>query len=607
MMKIKEINLRRYLLLFGVILIIIGFVLAPYDQFKTDIKPKKVSFLSQNDGVTITGDLYLPEGFNPAQSYPAVILVHGINDRAARYQHMAVEFVRRNFTALAINLRGHDGSGGICSLSAYEPWDIMGAADYLLSHYNISNLGLVGHSLGGMSAIRAAHNDSRFNATVVMGPPVSVDLLLSRFLSNIDFIQEYQYLLSLHMNLSDPYERYIRSPIYWVNQTRPKNLFYVLGSIDTAATPEEALLLISNATGNASVQVNVPYGSFENSNRTLLKIYPGIDHGSEPTTPEIILDTVLWLENALLGAPQGNLTLADLIQWNPSTSYGIFLTVGFFICILPGISYICTNLLKPITLKKSTIASSLDLKKKILSLSLYFGIFIGASLVTFPLLNLLHYASWSPYNLAGFVVNVLTIQALTLLIGLILVVLLERHYYNATWVDFGSNKNTSLKAALIGVVISAFLIFGCFFLPEIPNFYFPLPRDWGAYILVFLNFVLVSVISEFYLRGLIQTKFAKEPSRIRNWINLLFIALIGGLIQGVSLMIVLIPLADVTITLGSFSINILVIGLLGGFAIFTVLGLLNSWIFQKTRHILPAAIVQGALISWFLISFMVML
>jgi pimeloyl-ACP methyl ester carboxylesterase len=606
-MNLKAINFRKYLLLVGVILIIIGFVLAPYDQFKTNIKPEKVSFLSQHDEITITGDLYLPTGFNPAQSYPAVVLVHGINDRAARYQHMAVEFVRRNFIALAINLRGHDGSGGICSLSAYEPWDIMGAADYLLNHTKVSNLGLVGHSLGGMSSIRAAFNDSRFNATVVMGPPISVDLLFSRYLSDTDFIQEYQSLLSLHIDFSDPYELYIRSPIYWVNQTRPKNFFYVLGGKDTAATPEEALLLIANATGNSSVQVNVPYGNFETLNRTLLKIYPGIDHGSEPTTPEIILDTVLWMENALLGAPQGNLTLAALIQWTPSTPSSTLLSLGFLICILPGISYICTTFLKSTTLKKSTLASSLEPKKKILSLGLYFGIFIGASSITFPLLDLLHYASWSPYNLAGFVVNVLTIQALPLLLGLILVVLLERHYYNATWIDFGLNKDTTLKAAVIGIGISVFLIFGLFYLPEIPNFYFWFPRDWGAYILVFLNFVLVSVIGEFYLRGLIQTKLFKESSRIRNWIKLLFIALIGGILQGVSLMVVLIPLASVTITLGSFSLNILLIGFLGGSAIFTVLGLLNSWIFHKTRHILPAAIVQAALLSWFLVSFMVML
>lgn len=364
MIKLRFINFRKCLLLIGVVLIIIGFFLAPYDQFKTDIKPEKVSFFSENDHITIVGDLYLPKDFNPSQFYPAVILVHGINDGAERYRHMAVEFVRRNFTVLAINLRGHDGSGGICSLSAYEPWDIMGAADYLLSHYNISNLGLVGHSLGAMSAIRAAYNDSRFNATVLMGPPVSIDLVVSRFLTNIDFIYNYQWLLSLHVNLSDPYERYIRSPIYWVNQTRPKNLFYVLGGLDTAATPQEALLIIYNATGNTSAQVNLPYGRFEYHNRTLLKLYPNIDHGSEPTTPEIILDTVLWMENALLGAPQGNLTLADLIQWNQNPYWGTFITVGFLICILPGMSYISTSILNPTSIKKSNLAFSLKPRKK---------------------------------------------------------------------------------------------------------------------------------------------------------------------------------------------------------------------------------------------------
>jgi hypothetical protein len=47
--------------------------------------------------------------------------------------------------------------------------------------------------------------------------------------------------------------------------------------------------------------------------------------------------------------------------------------------------------------------------------------------------------------------------------------------------------------------------------------------------------------------------------------------------------------------------------LIGGVVIFTVIGFLNAWIYQKTKHILTAAIVEAALLSWFLVSFMVML
>ncbi|MHA1278186.1 MAG: alpha/beta hydrolase family protein [Candidatus Helarchaeota archaeon] len=601
--KISSLNFRKYLLLIGIGLIILGFIFAPYDSFKTDIRPQKVSFPSKYDGVTITGDLYFPKNYSTGKSYPAVVLVHGINDKAKRHQHLAIEFVRRGFIALGINLRGHDGSDGICSLSAYEPWDIMGAADYL-STYNISNLGLVGHSLGGMSAIRAAHNDTRFNATVVMGPPISIDALLSRVVSDVDSLLQYAWMLSFKFDLSDPYERYIRAPVFWINQTSPKNFFYVLGGADTAATVPEALLCIQNATGLSSVTENVTYGVFASGNASRLRVYPGITHGAEPTTPEIIVDTVLWMENAF-NITNGDLTTEDLIQWNLNSQWSILILSGFLISIFPSISYICTAFLKPNAIEKPKIGQNLKTKKIIISIGIYTGIFILASVITLPLIELFRYSSWSRYNVAGLLANVLSIQTLFLAIGLFIVLHFEKRKYNMSWVDFGLNKATTLRAALSGLAISAILIVGYFIIPYIPTTYLQYPRYWVAFLLLFLNYLIISIIGEIYLRGLIQTKLFKPSSRIKNWFRLILIALIGGIIQGIAVFFVLLPMENFTVTYGSFSLNLELIGLVGGTLIFTGIGLLNAWIFHKTQHILTAAIVQAFLLSWFLVTFMV--
>ncbi|MFX1297646.1 MAG: type II CAAX prenyl endopeptidase Rce1 family protein, partial [Promethearchaeota archaeon] len=161
------------------------------------------------------------------------------------------------------------------------------------------------------------------------------------------------------------------------------------------------------------------------------------------------------------------------------------------------------------------------------------------------------------------------------------------------------------KAALIGVIISASFIFGFFFLPRLTTFFFTIPRNWGAYFLIFLNYLLIAIIEELYLRGLIQTKLFKESSRIKNWTNILAIALIGGFIQGISVFFMLLPLNNFTFTYGSFTLQLHLLGFLGGVIIFTILGIFHSWIFQKTQHILPAAIVQASIMSWFLVIFMV--
>ena len=253
------------------------------------------------------------------------------------------------------------------------------------------------------------------------------------------------------------------------------------------------------------------------------------------------------------------------------------------------------------------MAEKLEPKKKAFSLGIYTGIFIGSSTVTLPLITLLGYASWSPYNIAGLLANVLTIQCLFLAIGLIGIIYFEKRSYNASWIDFGLNKNTTLRAAVIGITISTFLIFGFFSLPNLPTGRFSFPRDWGGFFLIFLNYLLVSFVSELYLRGLIQTKLIKEESRLKNWINILCIALLGGLLQGISTFFVVLPAANYSITYAGFTFGIPLIGLVGGIVIFTVLGILNSWIFQKTQHVLPAAIVQAAMLSWFLISLMVQL
>jgi hypothetical protein len=339
----------------------------------------------------------------------------------------------------------------------------------------------------------------------------------------------------------------------------------------------------------------------------MLKTYLGIGHGAEPTTPEIILDTVLWVEQALLGSTQGPLTLSDLIPWSKSTLWSTFISIGFILCIFPGISYICSSILPLNTSKAPTIASNMNTKKKLVSLGIYLGIFIIASALTFPVMELLRYVDWSPYNIAGFVANILTIQGCFLALGFIGIFLLEKRYYHATWIDFGLNKKTTIRAGIAGIAISAFLIFGFFYLQNLPSFIFSFPRSWGAYLLVFLNFLLATLISELYLRGLIQTKLFKEASRMRNWFNLLFIAFIGGLLQGVAIFFVVLPISNISITYAGFTLDIALIALIGGVVIFTVIGFLNAWIYQKTKHILTAAIVEAALLSWFLVSFMVML
>ncbi len=120
---------------------------------------------------TLQADLY---GALPATR--AAILVHGASWDASGWRDIAPRFVARGVPALALNLRGYDGSTGKTNRWSDDPppWSPivdLAAAKALLRERGASEIALVGASMGGY-AVLASSFDGDVECVVSVSAPV---------------------------------------------------------------------------------------------------------------------------------------------------------------------------------------------------------------------------------------------------------------------------------------------------------------------------------------------------------------------------------------------------------------------------------------------------
>jgi dienelactone hydrolase len=138
----------------GAAMIIAGGLLAHLIQTAGGVRVEEVRFPGAG-GVTMSGLLYTPKNATAQARAPGVLAVHGyINTREAQ-DGFAIEFARRGYVVLAMDQRGHGGSGGAALTEGFGGPD---GLTYLrgLPMVDPDNIGLEGHSMGGWTVLAAA-------------------------------------------------------------------------------------------------------------------------------------------------------------------------------------------------------------------------------------------------------------------------------------------------------------------------------------------------------------------------------------------------------------------------------------------------------------------
>ena len=115
--------------------------------------PHETLSFRTRDGVALRADLL--HGPDPAGRGPAVVVLHGFagHRRKPAYSRLAARLAR-DCTVLAVDLRGHGGSGGRSTLGDREVHDVRAAAA-LLRRRGHPWIGLIGASMGATAALRA--------------------------------------------------------------------------------------------------------------------------------------------------------------------------------------------------------------------------------------------------------------------------------------------------------------------------------------------------------------------------------------------------------------------------------------------------------------------
>jgi pimeloyl-ACP methyl ester carboxylesterase len=153
----------------GLVLILGGSYLASAVQTSGGVILKDVRFAGDN-GLTQSGLLYIPSTATAAKPAPAVLASHGYINTREMQSPFAIELARRGFVVLAMDMIGHGYSDGAVGQSK----DLGGPAAlrYLqsLPFVDKTNIGLEGHSMGGVPvASAAASQPDGYKAMVLEG------------------------------------------------------------------------------------------------------------------------------------------------------------------------------------------------------------------------------------------------------------------------------------------------------------------------------------------------------------------------------------------------------------------------------------------------------
>lgn len=197
------------------------------------------------EGITISGQLYLPDGKAP---YSTVCLCHGIpagtpDQNESGYSLLAEKICRQGFAVLFFNFRGTGASGGNLDILGWTR-DLQAAIDYLwtLPEVDKSHLSLLGFSGGAAVSVYVAAQDNRISCVATCACPAEFT-----FVTEVD---EPQAVVDHFRRIGTIRDKiFPRSVEKWLNDFRlVRPIEYVAG-----IAPRPLLLVHGNQDGTVNI------------------------------------------------------------------------------------------------------------------------------------------------------------------------------------------------------------------------------------------------------------------------------------------------------------------------------------------------------------------
>ncbi len=140
---------------------------------KAKIKEWPVTFGS--NGLKLTGKVLLPEGASADSPVPGAVLCHGFGGSHRFMKSSAKILTEQGIATLIFDFRGHGASGG--AVDGKQADDAVDAWNALKQFPEVdrNRMGIIGHSLGAMSAVLAAGKVDSPRALVALSCPPIID------------------------------------------------------------------------------------------------------------------------------------------------------------------------------------------------------------------------------------------------------------------------------------------------------------------------------------------------------------------------------------------------------------------------------------------------
>ncbi len=241
------------------------------------------------DGSWIHSTLQKPYYATDTDPLPGVVVIHGSLQNKEWLMAFGIELARRGFVVLTIDANGH-GNSEVGSGSGTAALDYITSLDYV----DDTQIGLIGHSMGGGIALSAIEESSVYvRALVLVGSG------------------------------------------FWSEAAYIPNTLVATGYFDSLSSYPQNLTGLEPYFNVTSIVPSTTYGDFAN-NTARRAVFPPSNHLFETINPVIVSESVEWMKNSLKGGIEDEHWIAsDNLLYPLWLVGGLFGLLGALLTIFP--------------------------------------------------------------------------------------------------------------------------------------------------------------------------------------------------------------------------------------------------------------------------------
>jgi pimeloyl-ACP methyl ester carboxylesterase len=225
-------------------------------RFPINETPAKVGLQAWQDVSFTTSDGLKIHGWFIAPSSPGngatVILVHGLGNTRMDMLAQAAMLAKHGYATLLFDFRNHGASDGtITTLGFFEIEDIRAALDYLSTRQDIDTqrIGLVGHSMGASTAVRATARLPQIRAVISESAYTSIEDNIAEGVQGLTGLPAFPFapLIIFFGERETGVDIHRVRPIDDIASISPRPVLLIHGEIDSLISMRNAIQLFDAA------------------------------------------------------------------------------------------------------------------------------------------------------------------------------------------------------------------------------------------------------------------------------------------------------------------------------------------------------------------------